>query len=418
VTDGTVVRVAGSNENGWNTLGGYAVMVRADYSVGPVKAGDLFYYAHLGRPSPLKIGARVRAGQVIGYSGATGQGPEITRGLFPAHLHLGWYDATGSRGETDSGAMNPYPLLEWIKANGGAVTGGSDARYCEAPSPPTPAPSTGQADWPAPEAPGGRPDLDTGSSNPSPVVQSETRARAKLAERGDPAGHRDRAPQQQVPEDHAPQGRFTRDVERVAQEGPRDATVNPPNTERPGFPDPPAPEPADLTLSELPRPEIPSSGGATPSRGRPSQNAAEETEPEVPPSIPDLQELLQRLIPDPNPENEDEPTRADGGPEKKDREKEQSQKPDKKPAGRDREEKPTDRAPHAPSRPWVEPAPEEKTSPEEDMPPPAPETTNPEETEEPEPETTDPEITDPEVEESETTQPLSETTVAPETTTE
>ncbi len=63
VTDGTVVAVAGSNENGWNTLGGYAVMVRADYSVGPVEEGDLFYYAHLGRPSPLKIGARVRAGR-------------------------------------------------------------------------------------------------------------------------------------------------------------------------------------------------------------------------------------------------------------------------------------------------------------------------------------------------------------------
>ena len=45
------------------------MMVRADYSVGPVKAGDLFYYAHLGRPSPLKIGARVRAGQVVGYAG-------------------------------------------------------------------------------------------------------------------------------------------------------------------------------------------------------------------------------------------------------------------------------------------------------------------------------------------------------------
>jgi peptidoglycan LD-endopeptidase LytH len=107
VTDGTVVPVTGANENGWNSLGGYAVMVRADYSVGAVKAGDLFYYAQLGRPSPLKMGARVTAGQVVGYAGDTGQGPEVTRGLFPAHLHLGWYNAAGPRSEVGSGAMNP-----------------------------------------------------------------------------------------------------------------------------------------------------------------------------------------------------------------------------------------------------------------------------------------------------------------------
>jgi murein DD-endopeptidase MepM/ murein hydrolase activator NlpD len=35
ITDGTVVPVAGSNADGWNTLGGHAVMVRADYSIGP-----------------------------------------------------------------------------------------------------------------------------------------------------------------------------------------------------------------------------------------------------------------------------------------------------------------------------------------------------------------------------------------------
>src|SRR3712207_9364137 len=98
-------------------------MVEAAYSVGPIKKGDLFYYAHLERESALKIGTRVRAGQVVGYAGDTGQGPELTRGLFPPHLHLGWYDATGSRSDVVSGAMNPYPLLEWIKANGGAITG-------------------------------------------------------------------------------------------------------------------------------------------------------------------------------------------------------------------------------------------------------------------------------------------------------
>jgi murein DD-endopeptidase MepM/ murein hydrolase activator NlpD len=163
ITDGTIVPVSGSNENGWNTLGGYAVMLEADYSIGPVKKGDLFYYAHLERESALEIGTRVRVGQTVGYAGDTGQGPEVTRGLFPPHLHFGWYDARSTtRSTTTSGAMNPYPLLEWIKAAGGAITGGSDARYCEAPRTGGPIPSTGADRWPAPDSPGVSPDLRTG----------------------------------------------------------------------------------------------------------------------------------------------------------------------------------------------------------------------------------------------------------------
>ena len=49
ITDGRLVAVAGSNENGWNRLGGYTVMLEATYEVGPVKKGDLFYYAHMDR---------------------------------------------------------------------------------------------------------------------------------------------------------------------------------------------------------------------------------------------------------------------------------------------------------------------------------------------------------------------------------
>jgi murein DD-endopeptidase MepM/ murein hydrolase activator NlpD len=163
VTDGTIVPVAGANTNGWNTLGGYAVMLKAAYSIGPVKKGDLFYYAHLERESALEIGTRVRVGQTVGYAGDTGQGPEVTRGLFPPHLHVGWYDATGARSTATSGAMNPYPLLEWMEANGGAITGGSDARYCEAPRIGGPTPSTGESRWPATDSPGVSPDLDTSS---------------------------------------------------------------------------------------------------------------------------------------------------------------------------------------------------------------------------------------------------------------
>ena len=168
LTDGTIVEVAGANENGWNRLGGYTVMLEAAYDVGPIRKGDLFYYAHMDRVSALPAGARVRAGQQIGVSGDTGEGPEVTRGKFPSHLHLGWYDASGAgaRSDAESGAMDPYPLLRWLEENGAAVSGGTDASYCEAPQGPMPGPT--------PLAPGERPDMDTGDdrdARPSPVVR-------------------------------------------------------------------------------------------------------------------------------------------------------------------------------------------------------------------------------------------------------
>jgi hypothetical protein len=140
----------------------------------------------------------------------------VTRGLFPAHLHLGWYDVTGSRGEAESGAMNTYPLLEWIKANGGAGAGGSDARYCEASSP-RPVPSTGQGDWPASEAPGVRPNLDTSSSDPSLVVQNVTRTRTTPAKTGAPARRRHRAPLSRPPASERERGDRTGGAARDAR---------------------------------------------------------------------------------------------------------------------------------------------------------------------------------------------------------
>ncbi len=166
ITDGTIVPVSGSKK-GWNTLGGYTVMVRADYDIGPMREGDLFYYAHMDRKSALPIGAKVRAGQVVGYSGDTGQGPEVTRGLFPPHLHLGWYDGGGDRSDLESGAMNPYPLLEWLKRNGGSVVGGSGAEYCEAPRTED-EPFADMESWSFPAPPGKSPDLDTGRGDPRP----------------------------------------------------------------------------------------------------------------------------------------------------------------------------------------------------------------------------------------------------------
>ncbi len=161
ITDGTLVRVKRSNENGWNRLGGYTAMLKAAYSVGPIKEGDLFYYAHLEEESILPVGTKVRAGQRIGTVGDTGEGPEVTRDKFPSHLHLGWYDGSGDRSTLESGAMNPYPLLLWLQQNGGAISGGTDVSYCEVPQGLFPQPSTGEHSWPVPDHPGATPDLET-----------------------------------------------------------------------------------------------------------------------------------------------------------------------------------------------------------------------------------------------------------------
>jgi collagen type III alpha len=124
VTSGTVVHTFG--EDGWNTLGGYAVSIRADRdAAGLIERGDVFYYAHMdGRPS-VSPGDRVEAGEKIGEVGDTGGGPPGTRGLFEPHLHLGWYDRGlfGSRAEAPSGAMNPYPLLRRIEREASAADG-------------------------------------------------------------------------------------------------------------------------------------------------------------------------------------------------------------------------------------------------------------------------------------------------------
>lgn len=97
VADGTVVRV------GWNEYGGWRLQIRPD-----VAPEYRIYYAHLnGYGANLYEGARVRAGQVVGYVGRTGYGPPGTEGDFPPHLHLGIYRADGS-------TINPYPYLkEW-----------------------------------------------------------------------------------------------------------------------------------------------------------------------------------------------------------------------------------------------------------------------------------------------------------------
>ena len=85
-TRGIVTRV------GTNRLGGQVVWI-----LGP--GLERHYYAHLSRPhAALRAGDRVEAGDVIGYTGNTGN----ARGG-PPHLHYGIY-RSGS-------AQNPYPRL-------------------------------------------------------------------------------------------------------------------------------------------------------------------------------------------------------------------------------------------------------------------------------------------------------------------
>ncbi|MDP8953026.1 MAG: hypothetical protein M3N18_12490 [Actinomycetota bacterium] len=142
------------------------------------------------RGSAPPAGTKVRADQRIGVVGDTGEGREVTRGNFPPHLHLGWYDAgaDGDRTVLESGAMNPYPLLVWLEEHGSAVSGGNDAAsYCEAPREPIPKPSTSEDSWLTPGLPGTRPDLDTGSAydpRPSPVVEESRQRHDRSPERG------------------------------------------------------------------------------------------------------------------------------------------------------------------------------------------------------------------------------------------
>ncbi|MEO6046828.1 MAG: M23 family metallopeptidase [Candidatus Kapaibacterium sp.] len=85
-TDGVI------SERGINSLGGRCVMVIGS-------GGYRHYYAHLERWGTPEIGDWVRAGDVIGYVGDSGN----AKGT-PTHLHYGIYRFFG-------GAIDPFPFL-------------------------------------------------------------------------------------------------------------------------------------------------------------------------------------------------------------------------------------------------------------------------------------------------------------------
>ena len=98
VADGTLFLV------GWNDVGGNRLWLRDG-------AGNEFYYAHLSAYSPIaREGAQVKAGDVIGFVGATGDAvgtpPHLHFEIHPLELLWMGYD----------GVINPYPYLTaWLR---------------------------------------------------------------------------------------------------------------------------------------------------------------------------------------------------------------------------------------------------------------------------------------------------------------
>jgi hypothetical protein len=93
VADGIVYSV------GWNDLGGLRLWLQD-------RVGNEFYYAHLSAFSPLAVnGAQVRAGDVLGFMGNTGDAEST-----PYHLHFEIHPASLMFKGYD-GAVAPYPYL-------------------------------------------------------------------------------------------------------------------------------------------------------------------------------------------------------------------------------------------------------------------------------------------------------------------
>jgi murein DD-endopeptidase MepM/ murein hydrolase activator NlpD len=106
VADGTLFSV------GWNDIGGYRLWLQD-------REGNEFYYAHLSAFSTLAVeGAQVRAGDVIGFVGSTGDAENT-----PYHLHFEIHPVSMKRMGYD-GVVNPTTyLLAWQKLEDVPIVG-------------------------------------------------------------------------------------------------------------------------------------------------------------------------------------------------------------------------------------------------------------------------------------------------------
>lgn len=100
ITDGTIEQI------GWLEKGGWRIGIRS-------LNGNYYYYAHLASyAKDWTPGTYIQAGEILGYMGDTGYGPEGTTGQFPVHLHLGIYVPLGADQEM---AVNPYWMLKYLE---------------------------------------------------------------------------------------------------------------------------------------------------------------------------------------------------------------------------------------------------------------------------------------------------------------
>ncbi len=100
MTEGVVEKV------GWLKLGGYRIGIRSPN-------GGYFYYAHLNDYArEFKEGDEIKAGELLGFMGDSGYGPEGTTGQFAVHLHVGVYVDDETEGEI---SVNPYWVLKWLE---------------------------------------------------------------------------------------------------------------------------------------------------------------------------------------------------------------------------------------------------------------------------------------------------------------
>ena len=98
ITDGVVSNI------GWLEKGGYRIGITTS-------TGVYFYYAHLDSYADLERGDEIKAGDLLGFMGDTGYGPEGTTGMFPVHLHLGIYIYQNEK----EISINPYWVLRYLE---------------------------------------------------------------------------------------------------------------------------------------------------------------------------------------------------------------------------------------------------------------------------------------------------------------